>query len=176
MKKLLFVSASLLLGVLVGHAESTNRLHFPATGFSIAPLEAPTEKSPQQVLMMFLPVSDGFAPNVNVQVQPYTGTIDDYLSLSLKQCESAGFKLSLQKTTGKSAAVFEYTGDFQGRQLHWYARAEKSGSKVYLVTATATDEQWNKVASKLKVCVDSLRPDGNEQGDRPGAGAPQTTR
>jgi len=44
---------------------------------------------PQQALMMFLPVTDGFAANVNVQIQPYAGTIEDYTALSLQQFKSA---------------------------------------------------------------------------------------
>ena len=36
-------------------ADSTNRLHFPVSGFSIAALEAPPREAPRQALVMFLP-------------------------------------------------------------------------------------------------------------------------
>jgi hypothetical protein len=158
MTKKLFLAFSLaMLIASASAAESTNRLHFPQAGFTIAPLESPPGESPQQVLMMFLPASDGFAANVNVQIQPYTGTLEDYVTLSLQQFKSAGLKVLQQKSPAKSVAVFEYTGETQGKSLHWYARAEKSGGSVYLVTATATAQQWGKDAGRLKSCVDSFR-------------------
>ena len=162
-KKLCFL---LLVGLpiaLASAAESTNRLHFPMAGFTIAPLDTPPGETPHQALMMFLPAADGFAANVNVQIQPYTGTIDDYLELSLKQFKNAELKVVQQKTTSKSVAIFEYTGKMQGLALHWYARAEKSGGSVYLVTASALPSQWSKEAARLKSCVDSFRCDGGEQ-------------
>jgi hypothetical protein len=118
-------------------------------------------------------VADGFAANVNVQIQTYVSTIDDYLALSVRQCGTAGFKLLQQKTIDKSVAVLEYTGEMQGRLLHWYARAEKSAGKVYLVTATAADEQWSKVAPQLKACVDSFRCDSGDHGAAPNVARPR---
>lgn len=172
-KKLFFLSSSIFLAALTSHGQPTNRLHFPITGFSIAPLEAPLGQSPHQALMMLLPQTDGFSASVNVQIQPYTGTIDEYLALSLQQFKSAGLKLLQQKTPGKSVAVFEYTGEMEGQVLHWYARAEKAAGKVYLVTATAADEQWSKVSAQLKVCVDSFRCDSGEKGVAPNAAPPR---
>jgi len=153
------LSSVICLVALTTYAQPTNRLHFPVTGFSIAPLEAPSASSAQQALMMFLPATDGFAPNVNVQIQPYPGTIEEYVALSLKQFKSADLKVLQQKTLGKSAALFEYAGKMEGRALHWYARVEQKAGKVYLATATATDEQWSKVSPRLKTCVDSFRFD-----------------
>ncbi len=155
--KLFAVFSFVLLMASASNAESTNRLLFPAAGFTIAPLDAPPGESIQQPLMMFLPASDGFAANVNVQIQPYTGSIEEYVALTLGQFKSAGVKLLQQKTPAKSVVVFEYSGDMQGRALHWYARAEKSGGSVYLVTATTTGAQWGKEAARLKSFVDSFR-------------------
>ena len=140
-------------------AETTNRLHFATSGFSIAPLEAPKGQLTQQVLMMFLPTGGDFTPNVNVQVQPYEGSLDDYIKLSLKQFESANLKIVQQGRTTDSGAVFEYRGEIQNRRLHWYAKAQKSQGRVYLVTATALEENWAEVAPNLKNCVDSFTCD-----------------
>jgi hypothetical protein len=140
-------------------AETTNRLHFAASGFSIAPLEAPKGQLTQQVLLMFLPTSGDFTPNVNVQIQPYEGSLDDYIKLSLKQFESANLKIVQQGRTTDSGAVFEYHGEIQNRRLHWYAKAQKSQGRVYLVTATALEENWVEVAPNLKNCVDSFTCD-----------------
>lgn len=158
-KLFVFCAFAMLLGSATV-AESTNRLSFPLAGFTIAPLDTSPGESTQQSLMMFLPATDGFAANVNVQIQTYSGTIDDYVALTLKQFKGMGIKLLEQKGPAKSVVVFEYTGEIQGRTLHWYVRAEKSGSKVYLVTATATPSQWNSEAARLKSCVDSFRCEG----------------
>jgi len=56
-KTLFFFSSFALLLALPCAGESTNRLHFPAAGFTIAPLDAPPGESPQQALMMSLPAS-----------------------------------------------------------------------------------------------------------------------
>jgi hypothetical protein len=143
-------------------ADSTNRLHFPVTGFSIAPLEAVPGETSRQVLMMFLPLNGTLAGNVNVQVQPYNGTIEEYMELTQKQFKDAGVKVIEQKKAGKSVVAFEYSGRLQGQSLHWYARAEKSAGHVYLATATAVEQQWAKQAAQLKACVDSLRCERGE--------------
>ena len=140
-------------------AETTNRLHFAASGFSIAPLEAPKGQVTQQVLIMFLPTAGDFTPNVNVQIQPYDGSLDDYIKLSLKQFESANLKMVQQGRTTDSGAVFEYRGELQNRRLHWYAKAQKSQGRVYLATGTALEEHWTEVAQNLKNCVDSFTCD-----------------
>ena len=161
-KKLFFVSAALLLAATAGQAQSTNRLHFPVAGFSIASLEAPPKQkdAQQPVLLMFLPASEGFSPNVNILIQPHEGTIEEYLALTLNQFKSAGLKVITQKTVGKGAVTIEYSGATEGQAMHCYARAEKSGGKVYLITATSTEGQWSTTATPLKACVDSFRLDG----------------
>jgi hypothetical protein len=156
-KKLFFVILVVALIALDSTADSTNRLHFPVAGFTIEPLEAPPGESPQEVLLMLLPPTEGFAANVNVQIQPYAGTVEDYVALSLQQFKSAGLTVLEQKISAKSVAVFEYTGKIQGALRHCYARAEKSGGNVYLATGTATPAQWDKEADRIKSCVDSFR-------------------
>jgi hypothetical protein len=145
------------LALSLSAADSTNRLRFPIAGFSIVPLETPPGNTGCQAIMMFLPATASFAPNVNVQIQPYLGTIEEYTKLTLKQFEDAGIKLIEQRKEGKSVVFFEYSGKLQGRSLHWYARAEKVADHVYLATATATQEDWPKESAALRTCVDSLR-------------------
>ena len=154
----IIVSSVLFTAFAVG-SETTNRMHFPLSGFSIAPLEAPLEKASQKSIMMFLPAKGDFAANVNVQIQPYDGSINDYSALSSKQFASAGFKLIRPAEPKGASVIFEYTGKMEGRALHWYARAEKAKDRVYLVTATAPEGDWAALASKLKACVDSFSCD-----------------
>lgn len=171
-KKLLILLVLLTASGVTTRGQSTNRLQFPAAGFSIAPLDAPPGPSPRQPLMMFLPATDGLAPNINVQIQPYEGTFDDYTALSLQQFKAEGFKVLQNKTEGKTSALFEYTGEMKGRSLHWYTRVEKHEDKVYLVTATSTEEQWKKVSTQLKTCVDSFQCDAGKKG--PASAKPST--
>jgi hypothetical protein len=166
-KKLVLLVTSAMLMASATAGESTNRLSFPIGGFSIAPLETPQRESTQQALIMCLPATDGFAANVNVQIQPYTGTVGDYVALTLQQFKTAGLKVLQQTVTVKSVAYFEYSGEMQGRSLHWYARVEKSGGAVFLATATATPEQWIKEGARLKTCVDSFLCDAGEPGAPP---------
>ncbi|MBL7134164.1 MAG: hypothetical protein ISS78_08705 [Phycisphaerae bacterium] len=140
----------------VAGRQSAGRLRFERNGFSIQALEGQPGDAPYTALMMFLPPSKGFAPNVNVVIQPYAGTIDEYAALSKKQFVAGKFKLIREAKVGKVGVLFEYSGRLQGRQLRWYARAILRGDKVYLVTATATKDQWAGVSGKLKACVDSF--------------------
>ncbi len=130
---------------------ASDQFTLPAAGFSIAPLEG------AEALLMALPASGGFAANVNIQVQPYAGTLDGYISLSQEQLRQLRGTVLNQRKEGSSGWVVEYTGDMSGRSLHWYARAKMKNGKVYLATATASKEQWPSLSAKLRACVDSLK-------------------
>ena len=158
-----FVLFAAMLPLWLSAADSTNQLRFPAAGFSIAALEARPGPTPVMPLAMAVPAADNFAANVNVQIQPYEGSIEEYAALTLKQFKDLGIKVIEQKKLGKSGTAFEYSGELQGRDLHWYARAEKLGGQVYLVTATAAEGHWANQALQLKACVDSFRLEKGEQ-------------
>lgn len=154
-----FAILLVIAGTLACDADNTNRLTFTAAGYSIAPLEAAPGDGTYQSLMMFLPASNGFAPNVNVQIQHFPGTVEDYAKLTLNQFKDAKLKLIEKKAAGKSAVSFEYQGEMQARPLHWYAIALKSGNKIYLVTATDLESNWKNSAAQLKRCVNSFQLD-----------------
>ena len=84
--------------------DKAETLTFKQAGFSIAPLDEP-QKGPSQTLIMFLPASDGFAPNVNVQIQPYSGSIDAYADLSKTQFKQVRVR-RLQLLQQKAKSVF----------------------------------------------------------------------
>src|SRR5262249_8155156 len=71
--------------LLAGAPVAADELHFKEHGFSIKALPGHSDAQTQQVVILLLPVSDGFAANVNVQVQPFAGSIDEYLKISLDQ-------------------------------------------------------------------------------------------
>lgn len=120
----------------------SEKLIFKNAGFAISPLDHAIEES-RVVLAMFLPASGGFASNINVITQPYSGTLDEYIALS-------------ENKIGNDTVVFEYTEEMQTRPLHFYGKATLKTGLVYLTTATATDEQWKVLSNKLKACVDSF--------------------
>ena len=136
-------------------AKPADKLVFPNNGFAIAPLDQPGEGA-NQVLFMFLPASAGFAPNVNVQTQKYAGTIEEYAAVSKKQFEDGQLKIISTAKPDKATAVFEYSGQMEGKALHWYARAALRNGAIYLITATALEDQWKDASAKLKSCVDSF--------------------
>ena len=144
-------------------ADSGQRLHFPAAGFSIAPLDAPVDQATRQAVVMLLPAIEGFSANVNVQIQPYSGSLEEYRALTQKQFKEAAVKVIVEKKLGKSVVIYEYSGEIRGQLVHCYARAVKSGEHVYLATATAAEAQWPKQSARLKACVDSFRCDAEEK-------------
>jgi hypothetical protein len=135
-------------------------LHFPKSGFSIKPLEASAPSDAvYQCVSLFLPVQDGIAPNVNVQIQPFADTIDTFMLISNQQFAQLKFKLLQNKKIDSSTAVFEYTGSISGKEFHWYSKAVKEGDKVYLAAAIGTPKSWPKISAQLISCVDSLQLD-----------------
>ena len=92
---------------------------------------------------------------INVQIQPFYGSMAQYIELSISQFKQVGLKTVSSGLEGEKA-VLEYKGLFQGRILHWYSRAVKKGGFVYLVTATDDQNSWKTNESKLKSVVDSF--------------------
>lgn len=148
----------LALTVLPCSAADKDLLHFKLNAFSIAPLEELAESASYVVMSMTLPASDGFAPNVNVQVQAFDGTLDEYVDLSKRQFTAAKFKLISEKR-GDESHTFEFSGESLEMKLHFYAKAEMGKGKVFLTTATSKETQWKAVGEKLKKCVDSFQKD-----------------
>lgn len=163
MRRIGWVLVGSLFGLfLLAGADAGQAIHFPVYGFSIAPLEGPAGPTDSMLVTMFLPPSDGFAPNVGVISQTSTGTIDDYIATSKQDCASAGWKIIQLNKLDDHTVVFEYTGQASGKALHWYSKASLKGNEVLLVTATATEGQWAKDATQLQQCVDSFQRDSDK--------------
>jgi len=166
------VASALLLLSLRPADQPQSALIFKSYGFSISALDTKPAETMQQVLFMTMPASDGFAPNVNVQIQPHAGTLDEYVELSKQQFKDAEFTLDSERKIGKSAVVFSYFGKLGAKKFRWHAKAELHDGKVYLATATATEAQWEKVMAPLVECVESLRTKASEEGSGPGDAKP----
>ena len=150
-KKAVLFAASLFVSF--AHAET---LEFLKSGFSIDSLDSSPTQGMIQPIQMFLHAINGFAPNVNVQVQAYEGTITEYKELSEGQFKQIGLTLLSLKEMDNSISL-EYTGAMQGLNLHWYAKAFKKGNHIYLVTATGTQADWEINKEKLIANVNSFQ-------------------
>jgi hypothetical protein len=122
--------------------------------FTIRPPVDGADQSVQAALFC-LPASDGFAANVNVQIQVYPGSRADYDKLTRQQLDQFKFKLISSHDDG-DALVYEYAGAMGANKLHWYARAIKRGEKVYVITGTALEKSWESQSGLLIDSVDSF--------------------
>jgi len=149
----------LLCVSLVGVARADDTLHFAKEGFSVKALHPTIGMNTVQVLMLQLPSDGTFAPNVNIQIQPFPGSMDDYVKTSLDEFKQLGLTLSSKKKTGEDAVTLEYSGTMRGLPLQFYARAvkKKSTGVVYLITGTTHSGQWAKSGPEIKACVDSFK-------------------
>src|ERR1700745_3136646 len=101
--RLLFL---LSLFPILGQAESDNGvLRFESQGFNInadgfnikrSDLGSAAGQSP--VAVLYLTPTGGFAPNVNVLIQDFSGSISDYVSVTKKEFDSAGIKVVDEQT------------------------------------------------------------------------------
>ncbi|WP_077340845.1 hypothetical protein [Pseudocolwellia agarivorans] len=135
---------------------NASTLVFPESGFSIESLDAKPSAIGSQPLQMLLPAQNGFSANVNVQVQPYKGTITEYKQLSEAQFKQIGITLISKKEMGNTL-IIEYSGTMQGQELHWYAKAVKKGDHVYLITATDNKNNWEQHKEQLINNVNSFK-------------------
>ena len=133
-------------------------IELPLYGFQIDALDAaPSTSNPTTVIQTFLPATEGFAPNIIVQIQPYAGTMKDYAALSKRQFEEMKWKVIADQQPNDNEWNIEYTGSLQGNDLHFYARAVSTNGKVYLITATAKESQWTTVSDTLRKHVESFK-------------------
>jgi hypothetical protein len=127
-----------------------------STGFQVKSKEPQTNAYGTLATFLYLPPTQGFAPNVNVLIQDVPATVQQYADLSKEQFKSANLTVLNDHLVGDTEWACEYSGNLQGKDLHFYARALKKGDKIYLITGTATPEQWDSASPKLKGAVDSF--------------------
>ena len=130
---------------------------YPEYGFVIDALHSRGGVAPTRTLETYLPATKGFAPNINVDIQPYNRTMKEYIILSKNQFQKAGLIVVAEKQVGDAESLFEYKGPMMERDFHFIARAVLKDGKVYLATGTALESQWVKVAKTLRKLVNSLK-------------------
>src|SRR6185369_8795790 len=82
MKRVVIVFAILLAASL---ATAEDKFVSQGLGFELSVPEAPVSAAVYQVCLFYLPPADGFSSNVNVQIQEYAGSMQDYKVLSDNQ-------------------------------------------------------------------------------------------
>ncbi len=156
MTRWLMVGLTLALAPAALAAGPVNNYVAGDLGISIeVPVSTDAQGDSYQVAAFLLPPSDGFSANVNVQKQRFGDSLEAYDKLSTAQFRE--FKFAVVKTARKGNQVtWEYMGDLQGRKLHWYARAIKSGDYVYLATGTVLESRWDKQKAAIIRSVESF--------------------
>jgi len=136
---------------------------FPNYGFRINPFEAGTVYPVSPAMQMFLPAMPlpsnprlTFSPNVFVQVQPFVGTMKDYIAQSTQSMEDAGYIIRGQISSSADEWSLEYIAVLNGVAMHWYAKAIHSGYRVYYAAGGVPDELWTALADPIKACVNSF--------------------
>ena len=148
--------SGLLLSLCVCSSGLADNLVFQETGFEISPLQAPPHIGGSQPLTMLLPSEHGFSANVNVQIQAFEGSLQEYQTLSELQFKQMNIEV-LSAEIQDGILQYEYKGFYEQKDLHWYAKAVKSGPYVYLATATSLEKNWQQNRFELQQAVDSFK-------------------
>src|ERR1700747_1880376 len=116
--------AAVLFSLAISSQAAAATIELPLYGFQMDALDAtPDSSNPTTVIQTFLPATDGFAPNINVQIQPYTGPMKDYATTSKSQFEQMKWKVVSDQQPNDSEWTGEKTGTFHGSDLHFYGVA-----------------------------------------------------
>ena len=88
--------------------DSPKKLSFENYGFELLPLEIESDQQTVAV-QMGMPAHDGFAANINVLIQPYAGSMADYVAETETGMKQAGLQLtSMVELDGY--LIIEYSG------------------------------------------------------------------
>jgi hypothetical protein len=129
-------------------------------GSKLADLEPLIAEAPNKALVIIFPPSENFTPNINIQVQPFAGTMKEYIEISRQQLDrifNQEWAKPLEDQKGEKEYLIEAIGITKGRNMHFYARAVKHETKVYLITGVALETQWKAIGDTLRRHVDSFR-------------------
>ena len=125
-------------------------------GFEMS-VPSPVQSLPvYQHCIFYLAAQDGFAANLNVQIQEFVGSIEDYKKATEEQFEQASIKTIQSSIDGETYTV-EYAGKMNEYDLHWFAKAHKQKNRIYLVTATGLEKSWKTQGSVLMQAVNSFK-------------------
>jgi hypothetical protein len=139
----------------------------PTYGFSLSvpKFEKSTAERSTTVLVVAGPATEQFGPSINVQVEPASGTLDEFAEATRQQILGGGYEL---RATSRPAlgshpgVLWHYAGAHSGRPLEHLTVAVSSEGRIYSATATATPNQFQALREVLEASLLSLRPPGQE--------------
>ena len=149
-----------LLAICAVSALTAAEEDLPHYGAKLQDLDALIEKAPGKTLFIKADETGRFSANINIQIQQFTGTIKEYMDVSRAQFEQMfekGWKIVSEKQDEEKEWSCELTGTAKGKDYHFYARAIRDGSKVYLITATALQTEWGSFGEKMRRHVDAFQ-------------------
>jgi hypothetical protein len=149
-----------LLAICASSALTAAEGDLPHYGAQLKELDALIEKAPGKTLFIKVDETGRVSANINIQIQPFTGTMKEYMDGSQAQFEQMfekGWKILSEKQDGEKEWSCELTGTAKGKDYHFYARAVREGGKVYLITATALQEHWGSFGEKMRRHVDAFK-------------------
>jgi hypothetical protein len=123
--------------------------------FSITPPKAEISQDGVVVTMM-MPPTNGFSSNVYVMVQTFANSINEYDTITQNQIKSMKFRM-IDSKISENEIIYEYKGKSGQLDLHWYARVVIIKDKIYLITATSLDSNWETNKSELMKSVQSFK-------------------
>lgn len=126
-----------------------------SSDYSFTPPDVPREVG-GQVFQYFLPAVDGFAANINLQIQPFEGDMQSYMDISEAQFQQLGFEV-IDVSQSPDELIYQYQGSMQGGGYRWYSRVLKDGNYYYVLTATALAERWDTERDQLIDAVHSFQ-------------------
>jgi hypothetical protein len=132
----------------------------PYFGSNLKDLDAVIDKAPGKTLFIKVDETGSASANINVQIHQFPGTLKEYMDLSRNQFEQffeKGWKILSEKQDGEKEVSCEVVGTRKGKEYHSFSRAVKEGNKLYLITATALQEQWGSVGEKMRRHVDAFK-------------------
>jgi hypothetical protein len=110
--------------------------------------------------MILGPASDGFAPNLNVQVQYDATDVEAYVAVTRAQLAELGVKLAEPTkllVSGLPAVLLAYQGDLGSGVLSHQALAVVGRDRVWLATCSMTPAQAKQLAEACRQSLLSLR-------------------
>ena len=145
------------LACVVAAAAVAGTVNFTTPGFSIDALDAPVGNQKQLIMEMFLPATEGFAPNVSVMYMPTNVPFEQFVQISRNQLAPMNLTEIHFENHGDGTAVIEYSGTMQRRELHFYQRLCAVRTGVYAATGTTLESQWKDVGAQIAKNVDTLK-------------------
>jgi hypothetical protein len=134
-----------------------------AYGYRLTPPSYGVSREPMvMTAVFFAPPKNGFAANINVQVQRPGVSWEEFQTLSARQLEASGFEVSSRepRKVGENRAVeWLYSGELQGRRMRFIGLAIEKGEQVFLLTATALESSFAEHEKAFREALSSFRFD-----------------